>query len=616
MASIGTGQSYINENASAFTNMINTIVSINTNYLNGYDNQFAGNPNYLLTGQANDVMMILNGYNGNDYKTGKNSDLFFKIKKLNPGTIFSAANQKYSDFEDSGGICPYVQVNNTYVQTTINNYINDLASNNLNYQDVLLVDFLDANNAMTTDNNPSEALLLGLYGLYDLLSSSNIKTLLSGNIVTLKIPNCQTVNGKSVITNIKLKYVNNKLTYADNNKVSNALDFVMIESMNLVIDVNDILSNSNFNLFIFRQLLRLYIALFNLNIASNIFKTASDSSVISANLFQDNLNNFQYLIISQVQLIGLVTVNYDTLIHKYNNTVSTTGTNVSQINNQISQINSTSKKFKDMKKQIKTNEDYYANTNTNKSKVSIYEYLSLGFLLLIIILSIILEFSSDSRSEFILSIMIVIVTSISYLVINYLYGKSILETFDTQSVSVVNSILKSGIPVTGTNPTAAVNLNIKYYNTLYYVVVNEYLNSLLAFVGYTEQQSANINLSIMLNNQQLYYNDTLNEMNMESNKLDASSAVVNSSRYASTYRMNLYSNLTLIIAITVIIRSGLSSYNTSVPFYVGILGFILAVISVILFMIETSQRVRTDPKRMYWYADRSSLNNNALKNNS
>ena len=387
MTSIGTGQSYINENASALTNMISTIVSINTNYLNGYDNQFAGNPRYLLTGQANDVMMILNGYNGTDYKTGNNSDLFFKIKKLNPGTIFSAKNQKYSDFENSGGICPYVQVNNTYIQTTINNFINDLASNNLNFKDILLVDFLDTNNAMTTDNNPSEALLLGLYGLYDLLSSSNIKTLLSGNIVTLKIPNCQTVNNKSVITNVKLKYVNNKLTYADNNTTSNALDVVLIESMNLVIDVNDILSNSNFNLFIFRQLLRLYIALFNLNIASNIFKTASDSSVISANLFQDNLNNFQYLIISQVQLIGLVTVNYDTLIHKYNNTVSTTGTNVSQINNQISQINSTSKNFKDVKKQIKTNEDYYANTNTNKSKVSIYEYLSLGFLLLIIILS-------------------------------------------------------------------------------------------------------------------------------------------------------------------------------------------------------------------------------------
>lgn len=593
-----SGLSYISQNANKRIDLMNMLISINSKYLNNYDNEFAANPKYIGDNVMNDIMMLINGYNGADYKTDKNTDLFYKIKDLNESKIFKTSNQSYTDFINKGGICPYIKVNNTYTLTSINNFVDDSINNISTFNDTFLGVFLG--NGKMIRGLEIQKLYIGLYAIYDILSSLNISSLLAGKNVKIELPN--TTDGKMESFNIK--YINKILVFDDKDSIKSInMNIKLIDAINSVININEILSDPNFNLFVFRQLVRLYIILFNLNIAANIFRTVSNANIIRTESFRNNLLNFKYLIVSNILILSTLTGEFSNLLSDENNKINN-DTNTIQINNQISEMNSTSKVFNNLKDSIKTGEDYYG--KIQKSQVSKYEYVSLVFLLIIILLSIILEFSVDNRGSFILSIIIVIISSISYIIINYLYGRSLLETFVVSNVrrDQIEIICQSGIDISN------IDKNIEYYKTLNNVTINEYLNTILGFLNIKEQENTNANMAILLSNQQMYYEDTLKKMDMENNKLDSSSAIVLSSRNASTYRMNLYSNLTLIIAITVILRSGLSSFNTGLPFYIGILGIILAIISVILFMIEISQRVRTDPKRLYWYADRNALKSN------
>jgi len=625
--------------------LLKNITTININYLNTYNNQYAGNSQYLSVGANNNVMTLLNGYNGSDYQTGQNTDAFFKLKTLNAANMFSNDGQSYSNFVSTGGLCPLIKVNGSYVQSTLNNLYNDSTLNL--FDDISLIQFLSPN-AKTTDNKPSIDLYNGLYAVYNILDSSNLMLLLNGGAITVNLPNNPTA--------FNIVFSKNILT------ITNDTNNYLLGCINMIINMNDILKSTNFNLFIFKEFIRLYIYSFNLGIASNIFRTSYDQNVINSIVFNSNLFNFDYLIVSYIILL-------EQMIYIPDFNIKNDAT-PSKINNQLSQINATFKNFKHLKHKIKTNQDYYSTTTTNKSTVSKYEYLSIAFLILIVILSIILETteSSNTKLVFILSTTIVIIATVSYIVINYLYGKSILEKFasgagiptadsgsptadsgsltadsgsptadsgsptaDSGSLTAHSGSLTadsgsltahsgsptyqfSQISITGTdvNNVANVNINVDYFNSLYNQESNEWLNRIIMFIDYVDQENANGNLSTMLTNQQLYYNDMMNKMDMQNNKLSSTAAIVNNQRYNADYRMNLYANLTLIIAISVILRAAISSYNTTVPFYIGILGIILAVISIIIYLIETRQRVRTDPTRLYWYEGK----NQKLKNNS
>ena len=617
--------------------LLKNITTININYLNTYNNQYAGNSQYLSVGANNNVMTLLNGYNGSDYQTGQNTDAFFKLKTLNAANMFSNDGQSYSNFVSTGGLCPLIKVNGSYVQSTLNNLYNDSTLNL--FDDISLIQFLSPN-AKTTDNKSSIDLYNGLYAVYNILDSSNLMLLLNGGAITVNIPNIPTA--------FNILFSKNILT------ITNDTNNYLLGCINMIINMNDILKSTNFNLFIFKEFIRLYIYSFNLGIASNIFRTSYDQNVINSIVFNSNLFNFDYLIVSYIILLEQMIYIPDFNIE--NDAIP------SKINNQLSQINATFKNFKHLKHKIKTNQDYYSTTTTNKSIVSKYEYLSIAFLILIVILSIILETteSSNTKLVFTLSTIIVIIATVSYIVINYLYGKSILEKFasgagiptaDSGSPPGGSGSLPGGsgsppggsgslpggsgslpggsgsltadsgslpyqfsqISITGTdvNNVANVNINVDYFNSLYNQESNEWLNRIIMFINYVDQENANGNLSTMLTNQQLYYNDMMNKMDMQNNKLSSTAAIVNNQRYNADYRMNLYANLTLIIAISVILRAAISSYNTTVPFYIGILGIILAVISIIIYLIETRQRVRTDPTRLYWYEGK----NQKLKNN-
>ena len=590
------------------------------NEYTGAPSSFQVNPTttlYKVKTPLNNLGILLEGYSDTD----NNIVNFFKIvtasgltdKTNNPNVVAG----KVTNSATSATWCPstkspcmYINYKNNYTYSYLPNFnVDKAAINSSNINDLCLMQYLDPVNAVTSTTEgasiKSVEFLKGLYGLYEILKSENILTLQSGGSVTITIPSeidPPSGTGTPLLNSYKVSYKNPILSIINSSQTDTTK---LADNINYIININLILNNTGFNSFIFRHVIYLYIQLFNYNILLNLYKQYSTLGYTVFNQNHDNLLNissllYNILLNNQTTLNSLKT----SLSQNYNSV------KIGSFNQNISNIQNINGSIASQKDRLTTNQNTMKNVLTFKSRINNFIISTAVILAVVIFISIYIELSSAQSGKYMGSAMILVLTIVSYITIYYIYGNTILEFFTVKNKNRPDSEAFQNPPTVsfpgGANSTVnntAVSSNILILKDAYQDMMSKNISTLIELSSVLNYTTAYNNISDILTKETNYYSGVLDEVTNSNDKINSVSGLQNLTKIDNTYLLNLLLNIMLIITIVVISRSFLSGYNNIVPYYISIIGVILIVISIIVYLLEISKRVRTDPTKLYWRGD-------------
>ena len=435
--------------------------------------------------------------------------------------------------------------------------------------------------------------LQGLYGWYSLLDSVNWKLYGSGQSVTISVPDMNTVHDtntpiityNSIVIPAQDTLARNPPTQLESQKVAR------VDSRNpLISDIHalmdniipfSILSATNFNPFVARRLVHLYILLFNYNILTTY--TAANTAVNT-----DVLQNAIYELLSVLN-VNVTDVNngaFTSIVQAVNSRLSTYNQNittVTKLNDDVSQLTDT----------ISTD-----NSNLQvrlQFQQKFKSYRTIAFVMLLIIATgsfVLFTFPMEYKKKLSGGGLLVIIAVVSAFILQYQYNKTLSKegftgSFNTGQANPMKTRLASQFD-------QLMDETSKYLdNTL---LLTTTLDSYHLY--------GNVNQSLLRENS-FFYDSKLSLQQKDHNMKDLYSITyINKIRFSSL--MNLAISLSLIIAVTVSIALAFEGYPEVRKYVLG-LGIFLAVIAIIIYILEITSRVHTDPKQIYWGANKDLL---------
>jgi intein/homing endonuclease len=142
--------------------------------------------------------------------------------------------------------------------------------------------------------------------------------------------------------------------------------------------------------------------------------------------------------------------------------------------------------------------------------------------------------------------------------------------------------------------------NIRYFESINYKSTSDTLSAFISLVDKLKAANTAANFDVLVSTERRYYLAKFNELNNANDKLNSASVLTRIDKINNSSLLNYLLNLILIVSMTEIIRVLISVYNNLVPFYILIIGIIFVIIATIIFVIERTRRVRTDPDKIYW----------------
>lgn len=513
--------------------------------------------------------------------------------------------------------CMYININNNYKYSYLPNFNADKNTINKSSKilDLCMIQYLDKETAVTTNisNRYSSIktvdLLKGFYALYEILKVENVTKLQSNLEIIIQVPSeLDPTNGTGDpnIVSYKVKYNNPSLILKNIN--STDIDVNLTNSINVIMDISKILNDKNFNIFILRHLIYLYIQLFNYDIVLNLYKKYSSGDYNTFN------NNHGILLNMAILILTILNTNLVELQSlKQSLTLTNTSTsNIVSYNNNLKNINTINNNINSKKDNLQISSNYIKNINKFKSTIKKYLISTAVILGLIIIISIVIETTSSEKIKYIGLLLIILLTVVSYIIINYIYGNKVLELFTTvedadSKVENFQSEPKLDLPTlnfpAGINNTVdqrVLLLNITNLRSLIYNSLSHNISALSDLINAINYSKTYTDMVDILSKEVNTYSNVLTEIDNSTDKMNSSIMFYKYTQTKNIHLLYLLLNVMLIITIVVIIRAYLSRYNTVVSLYITILGIILIFISVIIYLLEINKKVRTDPTKLYW----------------
>jgi membrane protein YdbS with pleckstrin-like domain len=461
--------------------------------------------------------------------------------------------------------------------------------------DINCMDLLLTRSSSSLSQIPEAFFVLqGLYGWYSLLDSVNWGIYGSGQPVTISVPDIASPIPTSTSETSGL-IIYNSTVIPQNGTVATQLksqQLVIANAANpLIGNIYGLMNNiipftifqeTNFNPFVARRLVHLYILLFNFNILTTY--TTNTNPSVNTDVLQNAI--FKLLDALNKNVTDNNNGAFKSIVQAVNNRLNTYNSNITQItklNDDVTQLTDT----------ISTDNSNLKARLQFQEKFKKYRTIALVMLLVITTGTFVLfTFPMEYKKKLSGGGLLVIIAVVTAFILQYQYNK----TLSTEGFSN---------PYVGNNASEPRTVAATIWDQMK-EQTSKYLDNTLILTTTLDSYHlyGNVNQSLLRENS-FFYDSKLSLQQKDHNMKDLYSITyINQIRFSSL--MNLAISLSLIIAVTVSIALAFEGYP-EVRKYVFGLGIFLAVIAIIIYILEITSRVHTDPKQIYWGTNKDLL---------
>lgn len=443
--------------------------------------------------------------------------------------------------------------------------------------------------------------LQGLYAWHNLLIPTNWANFTQGNPTKIYVPDIPTSNGANqssllMNTNITLTLnTNNNTVTAVNTDPSNTsaspANFSISGSGNIVnimsqiIPFPDILPYGNtINIYVMRQLFFIYIQLTQYTMATELYIIMVLGNGVASTT--QNTSPFQSMsaLATILKTIALDPTVYTTLLQITQDRV----TEYSKSTNTITNLNNSVSKEKT---QLVSNEEKIAAQNKTVALVKKYEIVAITVLCIVLALSCgLIIYPLEYTKKLTFGLLIVLFAIVSSFTISMLFNKSNISTVETFTGA--------------TDSTATLSATITSNYGSFYGLVVAYFTNIINNTNALQSYNLYGNVNYALQKEQNYYNDTNKGLINVNSRMDSIYKISFLDQTQKTALMNFLLSVSIISAATVMAYVAIEKYQ-NIAKYVLAFGLFLIAIALIMYILEVTQRVRTDGNKIYWGAPTS-----------
>lgn len=323
--------------------------------------------------------------------------------------------------------------------------------------------------------------------------------------------------------------------------------------------------------------------------AESLSTTNSLPSPTTSILLQDLLSETKRLYTNTQSYLNRATIPaIDLNIDPLNPLKNSINNSITKYRNNQTEINSLAPVLNKNKETLKKTQTQFKSRQDRVTRLNIYKYIELSIMILITIFAfVIISVPFEKSMKTLLTSILALVAIANILIIYYVFDKpGLIETF---TISQPN-----GLNQDNTDISIAVHQFMDA--SIRYLLQTDNLNILLQ----SKMVYGNVNQG--LSKELTYYNDASTELVNSNINIDSvyKSAYITQINYSAA--MQLFMSLSLIVAGFTISFVTLESLEItgSVYTWVSSITAFFIIIVVIIYMLEVSTRVRTNPKQVYW----------------
>jgi len=580
------------------------LTNMNTMYFGTIDNAFLGNAKYVsditfsgtgssynqtLYTSTNRGPLYMARIFGNDttpYSSASGS-VYTAIPTTNSIPLPAAQSVVVFNVNSSSGaiVAPTTVAPASFGQSSYN-----ISNSNLPITtDINCMDLLLTRSGQSLSQIPEGFFVLqGLYAWYSLFDATNWKRYSSGFEINISVPdlalppnnatgaisyNTLILPAQSTLSTVAPPLLNSQK--AITNTANNPLLTNMYTLMNNLIPFT-VISSPNFNPFVARRLVHLYIILFQFNNAIT-YKGANSAQS------NDPLLDAIYKLLQQLNK-NVTDVNNGS----FTNIVQAVNHRLTAYNQNISQITTLNDNMSTLKDTISTDSSNLSGRIQYQAKFKVYQKIALVMLLIITIGAIILfTFPMDYKKKLSGGGLLILISVITAFILQYQYNRTLSRE------GFVDAPFMTGSGGTTTGNAASTFFTQLMNDT------SKYLDNTLLLTTTLDSYHlyGNVNQSLLRENS--FFNDSVNSLRQKDYNMKSIYNITYLDQIRFSALMNLAISLSLIVAVTVTIALSLEGYTELRKYVLGF-GILLALISIVIYILEITSRVHTHPKQIYW----------------
>ena len=577
----------------ALARIASKLGTLNTTFLDRKKSAFLGSTdsdanliNNTFTGTDQSVADINRAFNNTVAASGGNSGTGYSTLPTSTTVptstniyIYNTTNKAYNTAVTIAGY--------TSSQLTVNNETN--FTSDINCMCLLNTNGSTIPNVFFT--------LQALYAWYSLFDAVNWKLYKNNQSVTIQVPDFTSTSALTTLafTSFTLQQANatnsglsvkSTTTQLNSQQILSSNTGNIVSLMNYYIPDNlKIFDSTNFNPYVARRIIHLFIILIQYNIAVTYFNTTTPIATPSLiDDFYKLLQAFNYNVT-------------DTESGVYTQILSALNTRSQQYTKNQQDITSLDNQVSDLKDNIATDSAKLNSRMSYQSKSKIYQTVAITMLIIIgagasILYTVPLEYKQKLSGGGTL-IIIAVLTSI---ILQYQSNSvRVKEGFDTTYKTLAGlTSATSGGSYSWSGSVSG------YYNSML-DQCEIYLNNTFLLTASLDSYHIYGNVNYAAQRELQFFGDTKTSLSMKDRGLQDMYNISYMDQVRFTALMNLAISLSLIIAVTITFTLAVENFP-SVKKAVFIIGGCLALISVTLYILEISSRVHTKPKQLYWSA--------------
>ena len=567
--------------------------TFNTTYLAGIDNAFLGSSTYI-TSSFNSTDQTAT-YLNRIFKNTVAADATFATSSYN---LSSALNVNVFNPKDATPGTPYTAVALGSFADSSYNLTNEANSITTDINCIELMIPPPSGSSGLTSIPQSVLCLQALYAWYTLFDTNNWQLYLAGKVVTLNVPdiliNRSTSSTFSQVTITNLKNVATSTSQLqtqslinDTSSLATTLKTNVVALMNYYIPFS-IFNTQNFNPFVARRLIHLYIIMFHFNTAITYYTSLTTAPTTTPALLDALFKLLEYANINVTDQDGT-----------FNEIVTAVQKRAAKYNTSQQQITKLDSSLSILKDDIAKDSNNLNSRLQYQAKVKKYQTAAIIMLAIISAGAAVLFITPlEYKQKISGGALLVILAVLTAFILQYQNNKTNLnEGFAYTTAGGVHTLSSSG---------AVWSDKSSDYFTQMLNEALKYLDNTLLLTTTLDSYHIYGNVNTALDKEQSFFSDSVTSLTMKDTNMKDVYNISYMEQIRFSALMNLSISLSLIVAVTVTIALALEGYP-ELRKYVMIIGLILAIIAVIIYILEISSRVHTHPKQRYWAANTEAL---------
>lgn len=435
-----------------------------------------------------------------------------------------------------------------------------------------------------------------LYAWHNLLIPANWNSFINGNKTILKIPKASTLNVlqvKELTLELDMRNYTVTATGTLDNNGSNVKDI-----MNSIIPFASILEvGTKINIYTIRRLFYMYIQIAQYCMAMGIVTQVYQLvKAAPSDAYQTVFNNALVIPKIIIQSLKNIALN-DTAL---SDLIAVTQRRVDEYSKSVNVITDLNTNINKGKIVLTNNQEKIKGQNEALKTIKKFELASIIVFCIVLAASCgLLVFPLEYSKKLTFGLVIVVIAIASSFTIGLLFNKANIKTFEKFAVSAQTL-------------SDDYSRFIASQNNAFYGLISQYLTGTISNTNALQTYNIYGNVNFALQKEHTYYNNTDKLLTNVNSRMSSIYKISFLDQMQRTALMNFLMSITVITAATIMAYVAVQDYETLSKVVLGV-GLTLIVLALIIYILEVTQRVRTDGNKIYW-GDLSNSTKNDLGN--